>query len=88
MVEYSFHSLSWKNSKIVEIDKTKKKNQTFNYQIKLTFPKIKNYLELELHLQLFATVRPTNEQIGRTISGFVQLSSHSLAYGKTEEQMF
>lgn len=48
----------------------------------------KNYLKLELHLQLFATVRPTNEQIGRTISGSVQLSSHSLAYGKTEQQIF
>lgn len=46
-----------------------------------------NHLKLQLYLQLFATVRPTNEQIGRTISGSVQLSSHSFAYGKTAQQM-
>lgn len=49
---------------------------------------MQNCVKLELHLQLFATVRPRNEQMGRTISGSVQLSSHSLAWGKTEQQMF
>lgn len=86
MVEYGFQSKSWNNSKSICRD-WRKEIKHLTIKLNLLLPK-KNYLKLEVNLQLFATVRPTNEQIGRTISGSVQLSSHSLAYGKTEQQMF